>query len=83
MPSGVSGVVGLRPVSAQSCVAVWVPIPEDQALSGFTWFNNDGNTVYPEILMESGTSNSPVVLDEARIVAEDFQGVSFACSLPK
>lgn len=80
MPPGVSGVVGLRPVSAKSCVAVWVSIPEDLALSGFTWFNNDGNTVYPEILMESGTSISPVVLDDARVVAEDFQGASFGWS---
>lgn len=80
MPPGVSGVVGLRPVSAQSCVAVWVPIPEGQALSGFTWFNNDGNTIYPEILMESGSSITPVALDEARVVAEGFQGAAFGWS---
>ncbi len=80
MPLGVDGVVGLRPVTAQSCVAVWVSIPEGQALSGFTWFNNDGSTVYPEILLESGTPVYPVVMDGSLVVAENYQGAAFGWS---
>jgi hypothetical protein len=72
----VSGVVGLHPVEAQSCVAIWVPIPADKALSGFSWYNNDGNTVFPQLLLESGTPNNPVTLAESTVMAENLQGVS-------
>jgi len=80
LPPGISGVAGLRPVTAQSCIAIWVPIAEGQALSGFTWFNNDGNIVYPEILLESGVPNNPVFLDDSRVVAENVRGSSFEWS---
>jgi len=53
-----------------------VPIPEGKALSGFLWYNNDGNAVFPEILLESGTPNTPVTLTNAQLMAENVQGVS-------
>ncbi len=76
----VAGVLGLRPTETQSCVAIWVPIPEGQALAGFSWFNNDGSVVFPEILLESGRPNDPVTLSEARVMAENVQGTSLAWS---
>lgn len=72
----VSGVVGLRPVESQSCVTVWVPIPDGMAMSSFQWYNNDAGTVYPQIALKSGTPNSPVSLDDSRVIAENVQGTS-------
>ncbi len=72
----VTGVIGLQPISANSCAAIWVPIPEDKALSGILWYNNDGTIVFPEVLLESGNPGCPVDLQDCQVMAEDVQGVS-------
>lgn len=72
----VAGVVGLRPAEASSCIAIWIPIPDDAALSGFMWYNNDESTAFPEILLESGSPNQPVTAADAQLVAEGVQGES-------
>ncbi len=72
----VAGVIGLRPVEAASCVAVWVPIPPDKALSGFWWYNNDEAVAFPEILLESGTEEYPVSLQDCQVMAENVRGIS-------
>ncbi|RKZ14356.1 hypothetical protein DRQ50_09075 [bacterium] len=79
-PAGVEGLVGLRPAEEGSCIAVWVPIPDGQALAGFSWYNNDGGVVFPEVLLESGAADSPVTLAGARSVATDVQGESLGWS---
>jgi len=75
-PPEVAGVIGLTPVETNSCVAMWVPIPEDKALSGILWYNNDEQVVFPEILLESGSADYPVSLQACQLVAENVQGVS-------
>lgn len=72
----VDGVVGLHPVEDRTCVAIWIPISEDQALAGLSWYNNDEMVVYPEVLLESGTQDYPVGLDDCRTVALSVQGIS-------
>lgn len=72
----VEGVMGLLPVEERTCVAIWVPIPENQALAGLVWYNNDEMVVYPEILLESGSPDYPVNLDDCQVVAQDVHGLS-------
>jgi hypothetical protein len=74
--SEIDGIMGLNPVTANSCVAIWVPVPEGQALSGLSWFNNDGSSVFPEVLVESGTPEYPVSMDDCFAVSTDQAGRS-------
>ncbi len=76
----VAGIVGMTPVVANSCVAIWIPVPDDQALSGIVWYNNDSLVAFPEILLESGVSQYPVSMAECRQVAENVFGDSSAWS---
>lgn len=72
----VTGMIGLRPVSANSCVAIWVPVPEGKALSGVWWYNNDETAAFPQVLLESGTLNDPISLQDCHIVGNNIQGIS-------
>lgn len=76
----VAGVSGMSPVTENSCFAVWIPVPENNALAGLMWYNNDGLTVFPEILLESGSADYPVSLSDSHLVAEDVSGDSSAWS---
>jgi len=49
---------------------------ETQALAGILWYNNDETVAFPEVLLESGTADYPVDLDDCRVVARDIRGVS-------
>ncbi len=76
----VAGVSGMTPVTDSSCFAIWIPVPENNALAGIMWYNNDELAVFPEILLESGTSDYPVSLSEGHLVAENVTGQSSAWS---
>ena len=54
-PAEIAGVVGLTPVGERSCLAAWVSVPGGQALAGVGWYNNDEQTVFPQILVVVGT----------------------------
>jgi hypothetical protein len=72
----VAGVSGMTPVTDSSCFAVWIPVPENNALAGIMWYNNDELAVFPEILLESGTPEYPVSLSDGHLVAENVTGES-------
>ncbi len=72
----VQGVMGVIPALENSCIAVWLPIPEGQAVSGLHWFNNDAFTAFPGLYLESGDADQPVALTETVLVAENVSGVS-------
>lgn len=76
----VAGISGMSPVTDSSCFAVWIPVPENNALAGLMWYNNDGLTVFPEIRLESGSADYPVSLTDSHLVAEDVSGDSSAWS---
>ncbi len=73
---GVQGVMGVIPALENSCVAVWLPIPDGLAVSGLHWFNNDGAVAFPGLYLESGDVDQPVALLETVQVAENVFGVS-------
>lgn len=79
-PAAVIGVVGLTPAEEFSCFAVWIKIPEELALNGIIWYNNDSLVSFPEFLVQSGSPECPVSLREAVVVAENVSGQSSAWS---
>ncbi len=74
----VLGSVGLAQAQENSCIAVWVPVADDMAIVGMKWYNNDGLTAFPEILVQSGTADYPVALPDAATVATNVTGPSGA-----
>jgi hypothetical protein len=74
----VLGSVGLAQAQENSCIAVWVPVADDLAMGGMKWYNNDGLTAFPEVLVQSGTADYPVALADAATVATNVTGPSGA-----
>lgn len=72
----VQGALGIAHSLENSCIAVWVEVPDNTAISGIKWYNNDGTVSFPEILVQSGQPNNPVDLPDALAVAADVSGES-------
>lgn len=72
----VLGALGLARAQENSCIAVWVPVPEGMSMTGVKWYNNDGTVVFPELLVQSGTADYPVALPDAATVATAVTGSS-------
>ena len=70
------GIIGMTPVPAGACMAVYVPMAEGTALAGVAWYNNDGSVVFPEVLVASGVAGYPEPVSGAYPVATDVSGVS-------
>ncbi len=76
----VVGVVGMSPVELTSCVAVFVPLGDGDALAGVEWYNNDGTVGFPEIAVSGGTVSDPGAYSAGAIVGYDLYGQSSAWS---
>jgi len=76
----VSGVFGLSPAPEGMALAVWVPLQSSESISGLAWYNNDGDTVFPELLAVAGGADAPAVLDDAVVVARDVSGATLGWS---
>jgi len=72
----VVGVLGLSEVETDAAVAVWFPLPQDRAVTAVRWYNNDGTTVFPELLLSAGLPGTPGLLSAATVVRLDAQGGS-------
>lgn len=78
--STVDGVFGLSPVTEGAAVAVWIPLENDESISGVSWYNNDGTKVFPELLAIAGDVGEPGLLDAAVVVATDVSGATLGWS---
>jgi hypothetical protein len=74
------GTLGIAQSIENSCIAVWIEVPENSAIAGIRWYNNDGTIAFPEVLVQSGVPNSPVDLPDAVSVSQDVFGDSEAWS---
>jgi hypothetical protein len=76
----VLGALGLAQSAHNSCIAVWIPIADIMAISGIKWYNNDGLSSFPEILVQGGSPEYPVALPDGLPVAVNVNGQSSAWS---
>ncbi|MCP4293799.1 MAG: T9SS type A sorting domain-containing protein [bacterium] len=76
----IEGVFGLDNINAQTCLAVWVPIEEGAVVSGVRWFQNDGNTEYPEILAQAGLLEWPGHISDAVSLVQNVSGTTSSWS---
>lgn len=72
----IAGVVGMTIVPEDAYVAVWLPVPDGQALAGVRWYNNDAAVAFPQVLVASGTADVAAALESGSVAATDVQGVS-------
>jgi len=79
LPS-IIGTLGLTPVENGSAIAIWVPVSPGKTVSGVTWYNNDGATVFPEFLAIAGEYGAPGNLSDALSVGTDVEGETSAWS---
>jgi len=76
----VEGIFGLSPLPQESVISVWVPLAENETVTGVRWYNNDGALPFPEVLAVAGDPGCPQVLDAAVVVAENVYGESIGWS---
>ncbi len=74
-PVAASGLLQFDPPQALGCVAVRVPVPEDQMITGLRWFNGTAQDAFPRILVASGNDELPPPYGQAVVVAENVHGV--------
>jgi hypothetical protein len=76
----VAGVSGLRGSVEAAWLAVRISVPENSALAGFLWYNNDGQVTYPALLVGTGCARGPGALDQMTNLAGPLGGGSDAWS---
>jgi len=72
----VDGVLGLESESAGGWLAIGVAVPDDHALAGILWYNNDGLVNYPTLSVGTGHAGGPGSLSAMVSVAEQVSGTS-------
>lgn len=72
----ISGVYGMDSLGQGSWLAIKIEIPENQALSGILFYNNDGEVIFPTLKVGTGFPDSPGFVGDFTTVAEGIQGVS-------
>lgn len=72
----VTGVCGVSPVLATSCLAVEIPLTAAEALAGFRWYNNDGTVAFPSVAVLSGEPGSCPVLADTSLTWHQVYGPS-------
>lgn len=70
----IAGSIGLSLALENSCIAVWVPLGKNLAITGVTWYNNDGTLAFPEVLVQGGFANRATSLEGAMSVATNVIG---------
>ena len=74
------GFLQLEPLPEGACMAVKIPVAEGQAVGGLMWYNNDADTVFPEVLVAAGYHGKAPNLSTALVVLENVQGNETAWS---
>ncbi len=70
----IDGVFGLNVITSQTYLAVWVPVDTGAVITGVQWYQNDGNTVFPEILAAAGLLDWPGEISDAVPLVQDVGG---------
>ncbi|MBK6734208.1 MAG: T9SS type A sorting domain-containing protein [bacterium] len=76
----IDGVLGLSAVADSTALAFWVPLAEGEALTGFSWYNNDSAAAFPQVLATSGDPGSRPSIRDAVVVSSDVAGNDSAWS---
>ncbi len=70
----IEGVFGFNRITNQTYLAVWVPIENGSVVTGVRWYQNDGTTVFPEILAQAGLLSWPCNISETVPLVQNVAG---------
>ena len=76
----INGVRSLSPVGEHSCLAVAMEVEPWLPVAGLRWFNNDGQTVFPRVLLIEGDGFASPRLVETSVVIDNVQGQDYGWS---
>lgn len=76
----VLGILGMDPVQNDSYLAAWIPLTDEIALTGVEWYNNDGTSAFPEVLVTAGAGTDPGDVADATVVMQNRIGLSLGWS---
>lgn len=79
MPA-VSGILKLEPVTEQSYIAAWLPVPDGMSLAGIKWFNNDEYSPFLEVMELHDSEDGLGLVDACTLIANSVDGVSLGWS---
>lgn len=71
-----TAVISVDPAREGSCIAVELDLSDGQALAGLRWFHNDGEQVFPRVVLVEGTAGRAPDLGTPAIVLAEVPGVS-------
>ena len=69
-----TGILSLAPTDEVSFVAMKVELPDSIPIAGIRWYNNDGSTLYPVVLLAAATGNGEPDLSTTLILGSDVAG---------
>ena len=72
----IAGIVSITPVLARSALAVEIPLGPEDILSGFRWYNNDGTTSFPKVLVIPGQPGAIPDLEDAVLTMSSVSGLT-------
>ena len=70
-----AGYFCLTPVLERSCIAVRVPVSDQEAIASVSWYNNDGDVAFPYILIASGANDVPPLYSDGVVVGQSVSGM--------
>jgi hypothetical protein len=76
----ISGILKLEPVTEQSYIAAWLPVPDGMSLAGIRWFNNDQYAPFPEVMELHGSEDGLGSVAACTLVASGVDGISLGWS---
>ena len=71
-----SSVVAVDPAQEGSSIAIEIPLAGSSALSGLKWFHNDGDQVFPKVVIVEGQAGLPPDLTNPGLILDEVSGVS-------
>ncbi len=76
----ISGILKLEPVTEQSYIAAWLPVPDGMSLAGIKWFNNDEYSPFLKVMELHDSEDGLGLVDACTLVSNSVGGVSLGWS---
>lgn len=69
-------VISVNPATDRACIAIEIPTDGGSSLTGLRWFANDGEQVFPRVVIVEGQAGSPPDLTNPGLILDEVTGVS-------
>jgi hypothetical protein len=74
----ITAVMTVRPIDGERYAAVELVIPEGQALSALSWYNNDATSPFAQVILMEAQAELPPDLENSALILEEVEGPTLA-----